>query len=259
MSELSIETRGRGARALVLIHGWAMHGGIFAPLMAELAADFTLYAVDLPGHGYSRESTLALDTDTVRGALRGRVPAGALWLGWSMGGLFALAAARDDTLAPRALALLSVTPRFVQAPDWPQAMPRQQFAAFAQALAVDYRATVNRFLALEVLGDAGAQTDLRALRRDVFARGEPDPARLREGLELLQHSDLRDTLRGIAQPALWLAGRRDRLVPPAAQRRAAQAMPQGQYAELEHAAHAGFIGHAHEVAAALRRLAERAA
>ena len=259
MNELFIEIRGRGAWPLVLVHGWAMHGGIFAPLLAELAADFTLYAVDLPGHGRSRDCALPLQPAAVCAALRGRVPAGALWLGWSMGGLFALAAARDDTLAPRALALLSVTPRFVQAPDWPQAMPRRQFAAFAQALAADYRATVNRFLALEVLGDVSAQTDLRALKRDVFARGEPDPARLREGLELLERSDLRDALRGIAQPALWLAGRRDRLVPPAAQRSAAQAMPQGQYVELEHAAHAGFIGHAHAVAAALRRLAERAA
>lgn len=259
MSELSVETRGHGARALVLVHGWAMHGGIFAPLIDGMAGDFTSYVVDLPGHGRSRDCTLPLQPAAVCAALRARVPSGALWLGWSMGGLFALAAARDAVLAPRALALLSATPRFVQAPDWPQAMPRARFESFVQALAADYRAAVSRFLALEVLGDADAQADLRTLRRVVFARGEPDAARLHEGLDLLERSDLRDTLPTLTQPALWLAGRRDRLVPPAAQRWAAQAMAQGRYLEFERAAHAGFIGHAGAVASVLRELAALAA
>ena len=259
MTELFIETSGHGPTPLVLLHGWAMHGGIFAPLAAALMQDFTLYRVDLPGHGYSRDCDLPLRPNALCAALRARVPRDALWLGWSMGGLFALAAARDAVLAPRALALLSSTPRFVQAPDWPQAMPLAEFDAFAQALAADYRATVNRFLTLEVLGDAGAQADLRSLRQSVFARGEPDPAHLRAGLDLLARSDLRGVLPALPQPALWLAGRRDRLVPPGAQRAAAALMPHATFVELAHAAHAGFIGHAGEVAAALRALAERAA
>ena len=256
MTELFIETSGHGPTPLVLLHGWAMHGGIFAPLAAALMQDFTLYRVDLPGHGYSRDCDLPLRPNALCAALRARVPRDALWLGWSMGGLFALAAARDAVLAPRALALLSSTPRFVQARDWPHAMPPTQFAAFAQALQADYRATVERFLALEVLGDVQARADLRALRQEVFVRGEPDPARLREGLALLQHSDLRADLSTLGLPALWLAGRRDRLVPSAAQRAAAALMPRARHAELEHAAHAGFIGHAAQVAAALIALRE---
>lgn len=249
--DIGISTHGHGPRTLVLVHGWAMHGGIFAPLIAALADTCTLYALDLPGHGAARASSLPLQPAAVCTALHGRVPAGALWLGWSMGGLFALAAATDALLAPRALALLSSTPRFVQADDWPDAMPHAQFDAFAAALAADYRATVNRFLALEVLGDVGAQADLRALRQQVFARGEPDPDYLRQGLDLLAHTDLRAQLAALRLPSLWLAGRRDRLVPPAAQRRAAQSMPRARYLELEHAAHAGFIGHADAVATAL--------
>ena len=40
---------------LVLIHGWAMHGGVFAPLLRELSAHFECHVVDLPGHGLSEE------------------------------------------------------------------------------------------------------------------------------------------------------------------------------------------------------------
>ena len=257
MSDLAIETTGTGMQPLVLIHGWAMHGGIFAPLVRVLSDHFSLHVVDLPGHGHSRDSALPLDPAAVCRALRGRIPPGALWVGWSMGGLFALEAARDAMLAPRALSLLSSTPRFVQAPDWPLGMPVAQFDAFEQALGTDYRATVERFLALEVLGDTQAQADLRALRHAVFARGAPDPAKLREGLGLLARTDLRDALPAFALPTLWVAGRRDRVVPPEAQRRAAQVMPQARYLELPHAAHAGFIGHADTIAAALRELADR--
>ncbi len=257
MSDLAIETIGTGKQPLVLIHGWAMHGGIFAPLVRALSNDFSLHVVDLPGHGHSRDSALPLDPAAVCRALRGRIPPGALWVGWSMGGLFALEATRDAMLAPRALSLLSSTPRFVQAPDWPQGMPAAQFDAFEQALGTDYRATVERFLALEVLGDIHAQTDLRALRHEIFARGTPDPAKLREGLGLLARTDLREALQAVVLPTLWVAGRRDRVVPPEAQRLAAASMPQARYLELPRAAHAGFIGHPDAVAAALRDLTDR--
>ena len=47
---LHIEVVGNGP-ALVLIHGWALHGGVFAPLVDRLAAHYQLHLVDLPGHG----------------------------------------------------------------------------------------------------------------------------------------------------------------------------------------------------------------
>ena len=54
-ADLHIEVHGRGA-PLVLLHGWAMHGGVFAPLVARLADRFELHVADLPGHGRSCDS-----------------------------------------------------------------------------------------------------------------------------------------------------------------------------------------------------------
>ncbi len=246
---LSIETRGRGAQPLVLIHGWAMHGGVFAPLVEVLAERCRLYLVDLPGHGHSRDSAVALEPDAVVAAIADATPP-ATWLGWSLGGLFALHAALTRPAQVRALAMVCATPRFVAAPDWPHGMTPATFETFAADLDRDWRATVERFLALEVLGDARAQTDLRRLRADLFARGEPDPAALAAGLALLERSDLRARLPQLAVPSAWIAGRRDRLVPSAALRAAATACG-GAFVELEHAAHAPFLGHADAVAAAL--------
>lgn len=56
---MHIDVTGQGPD-LVLIHGWALQGGVFAPLVQRLADRFTLHLVDLPGHGHSREDTTPL-------------------------------------------------------------------------------------------------------------------------------------------------------------------------------------------------------
>ncbi|HEY0179955.1 MAG TPA: alpha/beta fold hydrolase, partial [Dokdonella sp.] len=73
---------------LVLIHGWAMHGGVFAPLVERLAPRFRVHAVDLPGHGRGRGEA-RLDLADAARRIAGATPR-ALWVGWSLGGLVAL-------------------------------------------------------------------------------------------------------------------------------------------------------------------------
>ena len=99
---LHITVSGDGA-PLVLIHGWAMHGGVFATLVERLRNRHTLYCVDLPGHGLSRDDATPLAFDAVCDAIDAQVPV-APWLGWSLGGMFALhAAVRDPALLARNL------------------------------------------------------------------------------------------------------------------------------------------------------------
>jgi pimeloyl-[acyl-carrier protein] methyl ester esterase len=253
---LHIELAGRGPLPLVLIHGWAMHGGVFAPLVEALAERCTLHLVDLPGHGHSRDCALPLEPAICAQAIIERTPPAA-WLGWSLGGLIALTAALEHADHVRALAMLCATPRFLRDADWPGGDP-ELLHRLAQDLHDDYRATLERFLALEAMGSDDAAAELRRLRALVFARGEPDPRVLEEGIGLLERSDLRAALPRLATPSLWIAGHRDRLVPPAAMRRAAQ-ISHGRFIEIAHAGHAPFIGHAERVAAALLPLVEAAA
>ncbi|MGB3498229.1 MAG: alpha/beta fold hydrolase, partial [Rhodanobacter lindaniclasticus] len=58
---LFIEKTGHGPLPLVLLHGWAMHGGVLAPLVGALDEQCTMYVVDLPGHGRSRDCGLPLE------------------------------------------------------------------------------------------------------------------------------------------------------------------------------------------------------
>ncbi|MCD9097694.1 pimeloyl-ACP methyl ester esterase BioH [Luteimonas fraxinea] len=246
---MHIEVAGTGA-PLVLLHGWAMHGGVFAALRERLESQRTLYLVDLPGHGLSRDSTLPLAIDPVVDALVDVLPP-APWLGWSLGGLIALQAAALHPDRVPALVMLCASPRFVRGTDWTHGMSPEIFRDFAKGLRSDYRGTLDRFIALEAFGSDDARSELRALRAEVFARGEPAAHVLADGLGLLEKSDLRAHLPALVVPSLWMSGRRDRLVDPRAMD-AAAALANGAVAHtVAHAGHAPFLTHADAVAARL--------
>ncbi|URX63548.1 pimeloyl-ACP methyl ester esterase BioH [Luteibacter anthropi] len=254
MSDLYIDRRGNGRIPLVMIHGWAMHGGILGPLCDELDERFDMYVVDLPGHGYSRDSSIALEPSACAKAIAAATPP-AVWLGWSLGGLVALTAALDDPDHVKAVVPVCSTPCFVRTNDWPQGNDAAMVRKLAADLEADYKTTVDRFIALEAMGSEDPRAETRRLMAEAYSRGEPDPRVLMEGIRLLENADLRPRLPGLMRPSLWIAGRRDRIVHPDAMRWSAEASG-GDFEEIAHAGHAPFIGHAAALAEVLTRFAE---
>jgi pimeloyl-[acyl-carrier protein] methyl ester esterase len=78
---------------------------------------------------------------------------------------------------------------------------------------------------------------------------------LQQGLQYLLSEDARSALSNIPVPSLWLSGRRDRLVSPAAMQAAAAQCANSQYYEFTHGGHAPFITHASEVAEQIKQFA----
>ena len=247
---LRVDIVGNGP-PLVLLHGWAMHGGIFAPLLDALRDTRTLHIVDLPGHGHNRDCGVPLTLSNCADAVLDAVPE-APWCGWSLGGLIALHAASRFPQRIPALAMLCATPKFVVADDWPQGMPEQVFKGFAAGLRDDWRGTIDRFIALEAFGSDHMREELKMLRDAVLERGAPSPRVLAEGLHVLETGDLRDVLPGLRMPSLWIGGRRDRLVDPRAMQAAARLAPAARFVEVAHAGHAPFLTHVDAVVDALQ-------
>jgi pimeloyl-[acyl-carrier protein] methyl ester esterase len=245
---MHIATRGSGP-PLVLIHGWAMHSGLFGALLDRLAERRSLHLVDLPGHGRSRGDDSPLQLESVVAAIAAQTPP-APWLGWSLGGLFALHAAATRPAQVDALAMLCSTPCFVRTDDWPHGMDVEVFRKFESDLRADVNATIERFLALETLGCERAVAELRTLRAEAFAHGEPDARALAEGLQLLETVDLRAALPGLQVPSLWIGARRDRLVDWRAVAAAAAMTPQSKSLRLD-TGHAPFLTHADALAEAV--------
>lgn len=237
---MHIERLGKGP-PLVLLHGWGLHGGIYAPLLPALAARHAVHVVDLPGHGRSAPPAGALDLGGVARELLRRLP-GAIWIGWSLGGLVALEAAIEAPHAVRAVAAIATSPRFVPGPDWPHGVAHAVFDEFGANLARDWRGTVERFLALECLGSEGCRAELRALRAHVLDHGMPAVSALADGLRILADTDLRAELAALALPVLWIGGARDRLVPAAAVEAAAALTPGSRCVIIPGGGHAPFVG-----------------
>jgi len=246
---MHIHSEGRGPD-IVLIHGWALSGEVFAPLLERLRAHCTVHVVDLPAHGRSRDDITPLRLPFVVSAIAAATPP-AVWCGWSLGGLFALHAAATLPQV-RGLAMMASTPRFVRADDWPHAAQPALLTTLRDDLAADYAGTVERFIALDLIGQE-RDPDLRALRTRLLQAPPPPLRALDEGLQLLQKADLRAALRNLPVPSLWMAGHRDRLVSPQAMRAASELAPAAQMQVIAHAGHAPFLGQADIVAGLLQR------
>jgi pimeloyl-[acyl-carrier protein] methyl ester esterase len=246
---MDVRVEGAGP-ALVLLHGWAMHGGIFAPLAERLRTRYTLHLVDLPGHGRARADAQPLELAPVAAALAAQLPR-AIWVGWSLGGLVALQVAQAHPERVRGLAMLAAPPRFCRGDGWEAGMDPAVFAQFGADLGRDFAGTLDRFLALEAHGSDHMRAELRTLREQVHAAGDPAPRALAEGLAILHGADLRAGLPSLQMPSLWIAGRRDRLVSPAALQAAAALAPAADFSEIAGAGHAPFLTHADAVAAAI--------
>jgi len=244
MSSLHVEATGHGS-PLVLLHGWALHSGIWGGLPPTLARNHRVHAVDLPGHGRSAPLD-PLNADRVVRALErafGAEREPLTVLGWSLGGQFALAWALAHPGRIARLVLVAPTPRFVTGDGWDCAMPRATLERFGAELGTAWRATVMRFLALQLRGSDHGHAALSFMRGELFARGDPAPRTLQQALDLLAATDLRADVRRVSQPVRVVAGTRDTLVPVAAGRWLAAAVPDGTFAAIEGAAHAPFLSH----------------
>lgn len=249
---LHIESVGSGP-PLVLLHGWALHAGLFAPLLPALAPHYRVHAVDLPGHGRS-EAVTPYTIDAIVAALErafGAERDPLAVMGWSLGGMIALHWSLAHPARIRKLALVNTTPKFVADDAWPHAMAPQTLARFADELTVAYRLTLQRFLTLQVQGSEEGKAALAVLRHELFARGEPSPKVLTEALGSLAAADLRGRVSQVPIPTLVIAGERDTLTPPAAAQWLAKALPAARLVRIAGAAHAPFLSHREAFTSAL--------
>lgn len=230
---------------LLLIHGWAMHGGMWSAVAARLAQHSDVLAVDLPGHGKSAVVNHP-DLDALVDTLSAQFSEPLNVCGWSLGGKVALRWAMRHPQQVQRLMLVASTPCFVRREGWDHAMSLELLLEFGTALQQQYVFTLKRFLALQLRGGEQERELLAALRDTLFSRGEPDLNALQQGLAILRDCDLRSALPSVTQPALIVAGGRDALAPLQAAQYMAQQMPAAKLVSIAGAAHAPFLSHADE-------------
>ena len=241
---------------LVLLHGWGMHGGMWASVAQQLAQSLPVMAVDLPGHGYSSTSVRGVETldetdgrsafsslDAIVDRLSAQFDGPLTICGWSLGGQIALRWAMRHPEQVMRLVMVASTPSFVRRAGWDHALSAQTLQEFADSLQHHYVLTLKRFLALQLRGIERERELLAILRDGLFSRGEPALADLQSGLGILRDCDLCSALPDVGQPTLVLAGERDTLIPLEASQYLASHLVNGRLAVIGGAAHAPFVSH----------------
>lgn len=238
------EERGTGF-PVVLIHGWAMSGRVWA-FQEELAARFRLISVDLRGHGTSAApeggyafADFAADLVALFDRLGLRRAA---VIGWSLGVQVALEA--YPALADRvtALVLVSGTPRFTASADWPHGLPTTEARGLGLRLRRSWDVTLGDFFRrMFAEGELSREQNQRIAQEIVIPRLLPDPRAVAATLDTLAAGDHRQLLGAVAAPTLVIHGDRDAICLPAAGRFMADEIPGARLALMEGAGHAPFL------------------
>ncbi len=248
-----IEVSGQGP-ALVMLHGWSMNRRVWQLVKPYLETDFTLYCVDLPGHGDSDWQTGDLAFASLMPALAAELPDKAYWLGWSLGGQIALQFAHAYPQQVERLMLLAATPKFVADTRWQTAMPAATFAEFSQALNTDPAQLMQTFLLLQARGAQNARDTIRTLQDEVLQGKPAHPEALRAGLDCLAQFDGRALLTDLPVPVSVLLGERDNLVPAELAAALKMLQPTMDCQLIDGAGHAPMISHPAATAAMLKSM-----
>jgi pimeloyl-[acyl-carrier protein] methyl ester esterase len=249
MPKIYSQTMGTG-KPITLIHGWAMHSGIWRTFAQSLAQYYQVTCIDLPSHGHS-DKLSPFTLEAVGDALVETLPdESSCWLGWSLGATVVLDIARRYPERVNALILLAGNPLFVRSEQWAGVKP-EVLDAFASSLTADCQATLIRFLALQVNNLPNGKNLLKELKTAVMECEPPDYDSLQGGLDILKHTDLRATLSQLDMPVSVILGDKDTLVPVAVADNLNNMNIQSTI--INGAGHVPFLSHSQELLTLIRR------
>lgn len=213
--------------SVILIHGFGFHSFVWEPVAGRLAANYTVHRLTLAGYGGAPGQSNGRDSERLA------EHEDAHWVGWSMGGLVALSAL-EGGLRPRSLTLLASQPCMVARDDWPHAIESSAFQDFRRRIRLDREAGMRHFANLVAHGDSQAQQ----IRDQLQAAPVPDCATLEQGLDLLEHTDLRGIWARSPVAQQCILGEHDSLVPADATHPLRALCPETHFGLVRHSGHA---------------------
>jgi 2-oxoisovalerate dehydrogenase E1 component len=241
---------------LALLHGWGFNGDAMRETATALGERHAVHVVDLPGHGASAMPAAGYELDAVAETIASALPPGSMpWVGWSLGGLLALAVAARHPERVRCIALLAASPRLTRAEDWPHGIPEGLLRDFGRRLREDYAGTVREFIELQTMDTVDRERKAEIERRLVSS--PPASEALDAAVELLSSADLREASSELDIPAMLVAPQLDTLVPAAMADDWCARWPALEVVRIPGAAHLPFVSHPTEVLAALDRFLVR--
>lgn len=240
---LAHQTFGQG-HPLVFIHGWGANSALWRDWIAQYFSGYQVTLIDLPGHGQSAQLSADDEADNMRAwleALLTVLPAKASIVGWSLGGLLAQSIALYHPQRVDKLVLVASSPCFVQKPDWLPALEVSLFSRYLQEVKHQTLGLLRSFFALQTIGSTQPKQLLKQLLPLINQVLLGHTQSLKEGLAILEHTDVREQLVAIQQETLWLFAEQDAIVPVALSAHIAQLQPKAKVMRIDYSGHLPFL------------------
>ncbi|KTC93513.1 alpha/beta fold hydrolase [Fluoribacter dumoffii] len=226
---VNIRSYGEGL-PLVFFHGWGFDSRIWLPLVPQLSRDYQIILIDLPGFGH----TPIMEWELFKKFLLEQLPKHFALIGWSMGGLYAIRLAVEEPDRVYKLINIASSPRFLYTDLWPGVSP-EVFKKFYKQLFAKPESTLKEFMELNGLTSAD--------RLKHLPERLPSPEGLQSGLNILESWDLREELSNFGNPAYFMFGRLDPIVPVKTMNSMQLNYPDFNYLLFKRAAHIPFLSH----------------
>ncbi len=247
-AKIAFEANGKG-RPLVLLHGWAVHGGLYLPQIDELSRSHSVISLDLRGH---RHSSAPDDKPTIE-QLAGDLTEvmenlgieDAIAVGWSMGAMVlwqALSQGAGDWIA--GLVTIDMSPRLINDSEWSLGLARDR-SSFTTAQRLeeirnDWPSVVRRFVPkLFAQGTQNQHQDL--IDRFIAEASLQNPQAMAALWESMIDQDFRPILSQLNIPTLVTYGERSQLYQVATSEFVAGHMPNATLRGFANSGHAPHI------------------
>lgn len=247
---LAYQVVGEGPLDLVFVPGWVSHIELFwewpesAHFFGRLASLGRLILFDKRGTGLSDRvpsgelPTLEQRMDDVRAVMDAAGSERAALLGLSEGGPLQMLFAATYPERTRALVLISTFARMLQAPDYPEGVPREMIEAALSSVEERWGTGVLMRGLIPNLAGSDAAREYWAR----FQRLSASPASAVDLLRMAADIDVRPILPTIDVPTLVLHRAGDLFVPVGQGRHLGQAIPGARYVELPGNDHLPWFG-----------------
>lgn len=242
---LRYTVKGRG-RPLVMIHGWAMHAGVWQNFSDRLAEHCTTVEVDLRGHGASRAMhgphTFDQYAHDLINLLERLELGDAALLGWSMGGSLILKMHELGYCGAGPLVLIGANPSLVQRDDYENGLAPVIVKRLYKQLQRDYQSGLRMFLSLLCTPQEHERLAAdSAYRAAMDTTACPDQTVALATLACLQTEDLRTAAAHVTVPTLIVHGEQDEICLSSGGRYLCDTIPGARMFLLPETGHMPFI------------------
>jgi len=226
---------------ILLVHGWAAHGGFFDALRAALSRTHRVLTPTLRGHPGSDAGDAPLTIETLADDIAQFVDALGLAsltaIGWSMGAMVLWAAAPRLGARLRGIVVEEMGPRLVNDETWRHGISGDYGAGDVEATVNEIKAGWPAYVARFAPRMFAPGADPTVVAWTAAEMSRADPGAMAALWSSMAKQDFRDTLARIATPMLVIGGADSQIYPDGATAFVAQAAPHAERIVISGAGH----------------------